>query len=833
MSLPSTVARLQVLITGLPQTVPVFEFNVGTDLLVLDGGNSNQGRDPADVLTLGSDYTVSGGGYNSANEMQPGSIEVVGTGMGLVQVGDFITILRGITPVQDTSFVATGPRTPLLTEQNDDNLTAQVQQIEDLQARCLTYEKNEGSTPILYRNLRSGMLLGFDSSGNIQYYSPADSTPGDVSGSTVTATGGTNARTLAIHFNDIINVKDFGATGDGVTDDTVAITAAWNYARTLVGSPGVGFGRIGKTRLLFPPGIYLFNGPALDAPSGLAMEVVGAGRGQTQIQLGVGIYFIATTGIVYSLTIQGFNWVGGLGCWKHSSTSTNVQGEYIIQENVFGGYTEAAIATLSSDMPYFKIRNNVFYGTTASKGVALGGASDMSKISSNAFLRNRYHLKLANGAQNVKILENDFIRYTSGGGSPVLTDIWIVPNVAATNGGQGCEIEGNKFGNENISTTDYRILVADQGAGTDFASKNNATTVSTGYWVSPQITRNYVASGSNFSNGFIYSYTARVYDYLLENVWIDPLPSLIQFNGSVTYANDNRIEDLSVIRATGFFDGSEQYIPPFTTRPGASIVDDPFGYQQGNPDSITKFETGFDPGFTNLGSAPYDTGNVSLVSATKTSTVDALGGANASEIIYSATNGYAYVDVPTTNMTPGRRAWMEVDLKAGSVLPVNYVEVQITDGSTNIAVKRFFTVPADWTTIRIPWVPRQTASPMAMQIVGVNYSNGVRERVKIGRIRTYHANEPQNPATMFLEALKTYDPPSLNDGARASTTLTVTGAALGDFVKPSFSLSLQGILMYAEVTSSNTVTVYLQNNTGGVLDINSGTLRARCYHPTL
>lgn len=73
----------------------------------------------------------------------------------------------------------------------------------------------------------------------------------------------------------------------------------------------------------------------------------------------------------------------------------------------------------------------------------------------------------------------------------------------------------------------------------------------------------------------------------------------------------------------------------------------------------------------------------------------------------------------------------------------------------------------------------------------------------------------------------TYNPPSLNDGDGTTTTVTVTGAVLGDYAEASFSNSLQGIMMTAFVSAADTVSVRFQNETGGVLDLASGTLRAR------
>lgn len=73
----------------------------------------------------------------------------------------------------------------------------------------------------------------------------------------------------------------------------------------------------------------------------------------------------------------------------------------------------------------------------------------------------------------------------------------------------------------------------------------------------------------------------------------------------------------------------------------------------------------------------------------------------------------------------------------------------------------------------------------------------------------------------------TYDPPSLADGAGTTTTVTVTGATLGDFADVSFSRDLQGISVTAYVSAADTVSVRFQNETGGTIDLASGTLRVK------
>lgn len=77
----------------------------------------------------------------------------------------------------------------------------------------------------------------------------------------------------------------------------------------------------------------------------------------------------------------------------------------------------------------------------------------------------------------------------------------------------------------------------------------------------------------------------------------------------------------------------------------------------------------------------------------------------------------------------------------------------------------------------------------------------------------------------YMAGSATYDPGSLGDGAGVTTTVTCNGALVGDFVTVSFSVALADITMTAWVSASNTVSVRFQNESGGTVDLASGTLK--------
>jgi len=72
---------------------------------------------------------------------------------------------------------------------------------------------------------------------------------------------------------------------------------------------------------------------------------------------------------------------------------------------------------------------------------------------------------------------------------------------------------------------------------------------------------------------------------------------------------------------------------------------------------------------------------------------------------------------------------------------------------------------------------------------------------------------------------ETHDFGSLGDGAEETGIITVAGAALGDFVAVSFSLDLQDMILTGYVQAANTVEYHLQNESGGTVDLASGTIR--------
>lgn len=86
---------------------------------------------------------------------------------------------------------------------------------------------------------------------------------------------------------------------------------------------------------------------------------------------------------------------------------------------------------------------------------------------------------------------------------------------------------------------------------------------------------------------------------------------------------------------------------------------------------------------------------------------------------------------------------------------------------------------------------------------------------------------PDGAGQTLQTASATYNPPNILGGAQASTTVSVPGAALGDFAMASFGISQAGITVSAYVSAADVVTVVFFNGTGADVDLSSSTLRVK------
>ncbi|MCW2237895.1 glycosyl hydrolase family 28-related protein [Azospirillum canadense] len=151
---------------------------------------------------------------------------------------DTPVLLRRRLPIERTSdFLESGPLPASSLNREFDQLTAALQQVAGDQELILRYTDTDlpASNLLPERAVRAGRLLAFDSAGNPTTRAPVD----EEALSTFVAPGaGAVRRPIREKLADAVSVKDFGAVGDGVVDDTIAIQAALTSASAVHVPPG-------------------------------------------------------------------------------------------------------------------------------------------------------------------------------------------------------------------------------------------------------------------------------------------------------------------------------------------------------------------------------------------------------------------------------------------------------------------------------------------------------------------------------------------------------------------------------------------------------------------
>jgi len=256
------------------------------------------------ILVLNTDYTVT---LNGDQNGTPGGTITLPA---VLASGYNLTITSDIANLQPTDLTNQGGFFPEVITDALDRATIQIQQL-DQNSRAIKIPLSDGvldmTTPVVAE--RASKYLAFDAAGlpvvsagtgsdsalrTDLANATAVSAGSRLSGFRQTGTGAT-ARTVDAKLKDTVSVKDFGAVGDGVTDDTAAIQAAVNAARTV----------------LIPNGIYKTTSALTLSIDG--QSIIGSGIYTTIIKKsfnGTGILITGARAAVTDLILQGTTFTG-------------------------------------------------------------------------------------------------------------------------------------------------------------------------------------------------------------------------------------------------------------------------------------------------------------------------------------------------------------------------------------------------------------------------------------------------------------------------------------------------------------------------------------------
>ena len=123
---------------------------------------------------------------------------------------------------------------------------------------------------------------------------------------TVTSTGSTTGRTLTDRFADVVNVKDFGAVGDGVADDTAAVVAAF-ATNSEVYFPAGTYKITSNTTIAANKKIHMNAGAAFTVASAVTLTINGNFCGNPDSHHFLGAGSVVGLGEVYT------EWFGAIG----------------------------------------------------------------------------------------------------------------------------------------------------------------------------------------------------------------------------------------------------------------------------------------------------------------------------------------------------------------------------------------------------------------------------------------------------------------------------------------------------------------------------------------
>jgi len=238
MTVQSSTTRADYTGNGVVTAFPVpFYFLDPTHLIVYKTDNTT-GTPVVTTLTLNSDYTVSGAGVQAG-----GSLTMAVAPTALMN----LSILRNVPMTQLAHYTPNNPFPSAVTEGTVDQLTMAMQQVSEVASRSVALAPTTvpGGVTLTLPAPAANSVIGWNSLGTklvnltqVAYQAITNLTSIFFNNGGTGAVNRTLQSKLAVDIE--VSVADFGAVGNGTTDDTAAINAALTY----VGNAGGGIVRI-------------------------------------------------------------------------------------------------------------------------------------------------------------------------------------------------------------------------------------------------------------------------------------------------------------------------------------------------------------------------------------------------------------------------------------------------------------------------------------------------------------------------------------------------------------------------------------------------------------
>lgn len=202
------------------------------------------------LITTGSDGLAYATGSGIADPAADNLLEATPAGKLKVDIGRIVEWLDGhpddAKDVAEAINIVSGDSGNLIREGTDGGAYMSSAQLAAAIAG-LTAAQLQAIAALLAPDLADGLTVVLNAAGKLSV--------GDISGVEVAASGAPAERALGDRFADFVNLKDFGAVGDGSTNDT----AAWTAWQAALADGGVGY---------IPAGEYSVGGTVLKFKSG-------------------------------------------------------------------------------------------------------------------------------------------------------------------------------------------------------------------------------------------------------------------------------------------------------------------------------------------------------------------------------------------------------------------------------------------------------------------------------------------------------------------------------------------------------------------------------------